>query len=81
MTFFLQSSDEAPFVLIRKVQDGQPWVCMKGAHELCISRHDNATLNFTRWSRSDSCSKIWASLKFFTYEGQYIQLWFNLSWR
>ncbi|KAK9416924.1 hypothetical protein SUNI508_09396 [Seiridium unicorne] len=68
VTFFLQSHDEAPFVLIRTVQNGQPWVCLHGAHELCISRHDSATLNFTRWSRTDSRSKLWASLKFITWE-------------
>lgn len=70
VTFFLQNSDEAPFVLIRTVpQSGQPWVCLHGAHELCISRHDNATLNFQRWSRSEGRSKVWASLKFVTWEG------------
>ncbi|KAK9780940.1 hypothetical protein AB5N19_07416 [Seiridium cardinale] len=68
VTFFLQSHDEAPFVLIRTVQNGQPWVCLHGAHELCISRHDSATLNFTRWSRTDARSKLWASLKFITWE-------------
>ncbi|KAH8650150.1 hypothetical protein BX600DRAFT_107023 [Xylariales sp. PMI_506] len=68
VTFFLQSPDEAPYLLIRTVQGGNPWVSMLGAHELCIQRHDAGTLYLLRWSKSEACSKTWASLAFITWE-------------
>ncbi|KAI0125493.1 hypothetical protein BJ170DRAFT_684761 [Xylariales sp. AK1849] len=58
VTFFLQTFNEAPYLLIRTVRGGQPWVSALGAHELCIKRHDCATLIFTRWSRSEDRKMI-----------------------
>ncbi|KAH8204223.1 hypothetical protein TruAng_001643 [Truncatella angustata] len=43
----------------------------------CISRHDNATLNLTRWSLNERRSKIWAALKFITYEALYMMTAFT----
>lgn len=69
VTFLLQAPDDAPHVLIRTVQTGQPWVCIRGAHNLCISRHDESVVNLTRWSDREQCRKLWASLVFGNYEG------------
>jgi hypothetical protein len=70
VTFLLQRPHHAPYLLIRTVQHDQPWVSMRGAHELCISRHDESVINITRWSTRDKCKKLWASLVFTALEGQ-----------
>lgn len=68
MVFILQDN-EAPYVMIRTVSRSAHWIGLYGAHELCIARHDHATLCFTRWSNSEQRGKKWAILKFDLYEG------------
>lgn len=66
---FVLQDNEAPYVMIRTVSRSAHWVCVYGAHELCIARHDDATLCFTRWSNSEQRGKRLAILKFDLYEG------------
>lgn len=47
---------------------GGPWFSLRGVHELCIQR-ENDSIQFKRWSRSENCSKLWATLRFQTWEG------------
>ncbi|ORY66119.1 uncharacterized protein BCR38DRAFT_173137 [Pseudomassariella vexata] len=68
VTFFLETSDEAPFLLIRTMQFGSSWVSLRGAHELSIRRGTSNTLTLTRWSKSEEHSKPWAILSFITCE-------------
>lgn len=49
---------------------GGPWFALRGAHELCIHREGDL-LQLKRWSRSENCAKIWATLRFITWEGVY----------
>ncbi|KAI0146503.1 hypothetical protein BJ166DRAFT_66072 [Pestalotiopsis sp. NC0098] len=65
---FVLQDNEAPYVMIRTVSRSAHWVCVYGAHELCIARHDDATLCFTRWSNSEQRGKRLAILKFDLYE-------------
>ncbi|ETS86912.1 hypothetical protein PFICI_00740 [Pestalotiopsis fici W106-1] len=67
VTFILQD-DDAPWLMIRIVNRQAHWLCLHGAHELCISRHDYATLYLSRWSRTEQRAKRWASLKFEFFE-------------
>lgn len=66
--FFLQIFDDAPYLLIRTFQTGQPWVAVLGAHELCIHQDTNSSLTLTRWSQSEDRIKPWAVLSFVTWE-------------
>lgn len=69
VTFYLHGSEEIPWVMIRDLKGGQPWVTRRGAHELCIQREAPSSLVFSRWSRKENRIKLWASLSFITYEG------------
>jgi hypothetical protein len=68
VTFYLHGSEEIPWVMIRDLKGGQPWVTRRGAHELCIQREAPSSLVFSRWSRKEKRIKLWASLSFVTYE-------------
>ncbi|KAK5990524.1 hypothetical protein PT974_08793 [Cladobotryum mycophilum] len=59
--------DGSPHLLLRTYYMGGPWFSSRGAHELCIER-DGDSLQFNRWSRSENCSKLWATLRFITWE-------------
>lgn len=67
VTFILQD-DGAPYLMIRIINRQSHWLCLHGAHELCISRHDHSTLYLSRWSTSEQRGKRWASLKFDSFE-------------
>ncbi|KOS19322.1 hypothetical protein ESCO_000898 [Escovopsis weberi] len=59
--------DANPHLLLRTYYMGGPWFSSRGAHELCIER-DADSLQLKRWSRSEDCSKLWATLRFMTWE-------------
>ncbi|KAH0528121.1 hypothetical protein TsFJ059_003023 [Trichoderma semiorbis] len=59
--------DGSPFLLLRTFYMGGPWFSVRGVHELCIQR-ENDSIQFKRWSRSENCSKLWATLRFQTWE-------------
>lgn len=63
--------DGSPFLLLRTFYMGGPWFSVRGVHELCIQR-ENDSIQFKRWSRSENCSKLWATLRFQTWEGMSI---------
>lgn len=50
---------------------GGPWFSLRGVHELCIQR-ENDSIQFKRWSHSENCSKLWATLRFQTWEGMLV---------
>lgn len=60
--------DGSPYLLLRTFYMGGPWFSLRGVHELCIQR-ENDSIQFKRWSRSENCSKLWATLRFQTWEG------------
>ncbi|KAM0514861.1 hypothetical protein ACHAPE_006537 [Trichoderma viride] len=59
--------DGSPYLLLRTFYMGGPWFSLRGVHELCIQR-ENDSIQFTRWSHSENCSKLWATLRFGTWE-------------
>ncbi|KAH6606443.1 hypothetical protein Trco_005596 [Trichoderma cornu-damae] len=59
--------DGSPYLLLRTFYMGGPWFSLRGVHELCIQR-ENDSIQFKRWSRSENCSKLWALLRFQTWE-------------
>ncbi|OTA07685.1 hypothetical protein A9Z42_0085890 [Trichoderma parareesei] len=59
--------DGSPYLLLRTFYMGGPWFSVRGVHELCIQR-ENEAIHFKRWSRSENCSKLWATLRFQTWE-------------
>ncbi|KAL9484786.1 hypothetical protein ACSS6W_003575 [Trichoderma asperelloides] len=59
--------DGSPYLLLRTFYMGGPWFSLRGVHELCIQR-ENDSIQFKRWSHSENCSKLWATLRFQTWE-------------
>ncbi|KAI5466230.1 hypothetical protein BGZ63DRAFT_438061 [Mariannaea sp. PMI_226] len=64
---YLSPRDRCPYLLMRTYHLGTPWFSLRGAHELCVER-DGSCLQFWRWSTSEGCAKLWASLCFMTWE-------------
>lgn len=66
---YQNARDNSPYLSLRIFDNGDPWVSVHGAHELCVEREDNS-LRFKRWSRAKGHSKLWAVLCFTTWEGK-----------
>ncbi|EHK16854.1 uncharacterized protein TRIVIDRAFT_163085 [Trichoderma virens Gv29-8] len=64
---YADGRDGSPYLLLRTFYMGGPWFSVRGVHELCIQR-ENDCIQFKRWSRSENCSKLWATLRFQTWE-------------
>ncbi|KAF4978101.1 hypothetical protein FZEAL_5491 [Fusarium zealandicum] len=64
---YQSARDRCPYFLIRIYHMGSPWFSLRGAHELCVDR-DGSNLQFWRWSPSEGCARLWASLCFMTWE-------------
>lgn len=67
---YLSPRDRCPYFLMRTYHLGIPWFSLRGAHELCVER-ESSTLQFWRWSTTEGCAKLWASLCFMTWEGKH----------
>ncbi|KAI0015880.1 hypothetical protein F4780DRAFT_773223 [Xylariomycetidae sp. FL0641] len=68
VVIFLQQEDQTPYLMVRTYHQGEPWVQIRGAHELCIHRERGSRLEFSRWSFSRQEARPWASLCFLTWE-------------
>lgn len=66
---YLSARDRCPYFLLRTYHMGGPWFALRGAHELCINR-EGSCLQLQRWSPTEGCAKLWASLCFMTWEGR-----------
>ncbi|KAH6898528.1 hypothetical protein B0T10DRAFT_555837 [Thelonectria olida] len=64
---YLSPRDRCPYLLMRTYHLGTPWFSLRGAHELCVER-EGSCLQFWRWSTTEGCAKLWASLCFMTWE-------------